>query len=242
MSADDAKNADTVLNLGFDYADKAWAFFSEKHGDKPTLGQLSSFGGAAGATMLGTMYAIVTLNAGPEEAEAWLARMFSLLAAVVRQKGIPVSLTIRATTTPVALPEQPGAAPVPSEAAAAAPSCTCSLDRDGICPTCPPAIRELFTKAISILLPFVRSMSELKRPDSPSCKACDGAYLDAAVASAIFRGALSETGKAEAVLLDQVFFMIVQFGAQRGVSEMPLSEQAWGRFMEKLGVPGDKTA
>lgn len=242
MPAEDPKAADAILNLGYDYADKAFPFFSEKYSDKPTLGQLSSFSGTAGATMLGTMYAVIVQNAGLPEAEVWLSRMFSLLAAVVRQKGVPVSLTFRATATPVPLVEEaPGKPAAAPKAETPVPPCACAIDADGICPTCPASLKEHFTKAISVLTGFARSISDLKTSVKPACRACDAAYLDAAFASAIFRGAMAETRKADAAYLDQIFFMIIQLGAQRGVKEMPLSEQAWAGFMEKMSAPEDKT-
>lgn len=245
MPADQVKKDKLLQDLGLKYANEAMNFLATNYSEQLTVRELANFSRAAISTMLGSSYAIVHHNASQKDAEDFLSAIFVVTAAIVRMKGIPVELSIKAQVhdrailqeTPTLSPEAvlPAAA-APPEKAAEAPVCRCTLDAQGVCPSCPASIQSRFTAVFGGMAELFTKTAELNKPLSP-CRVCSDAYLDAAIASVIVSGGLKGLTALDPAMVDTLFTMLLEFGSRAGLEGMPLTEAAWEKMVPAAPPP-----
>lgn len=231
MGLEEERRVQNVQQLALKYAESAREFFSEKYANRAPLAEVALFYGTASATMVGSMYSFVHLNAGKEAADAWLSQCLGMVGAVVRSKGTPVVLEIEALS---------GVTDAASDSAtggtAALPPCICALDPSGTCLTCPADMKDSMRKTITFCGEYIRKTQQMMRTvtEKKTCGACRDTYLDASIASVIMESSLGEVPVDVDEFCDQLFAVIQHSALQCGIKELPLTEKAWAIFSEKM--------
>lgn len=228
---DDVKNAQRVQKLAFNYADNAIPTFSAQYSQTPKLGELAMFSGMAGATLLGTMYAVIHHNAGRDEADKWLMQYLSIIGTVVRAKNIPVQISVTVKTHDMGLADKelkPASNPLKLQQ-----TCTCRLNPDGTCPSCPNRLKGMFKDMIDLMTGFQDKVEELKAKGSGQnrCDPCFAAYLDASFAGAIIGGAVGKVTRKDVARFDELYGFVSTMAQMAGVEETPLTMAAWAKML-----------
>lgn len=217
-----------VQDLAHKYAADAIGFFSEKYSNSPQLGAVALFHGTVAADLIGTMYSYVYENAGKDQAELWLAQLFGMANSLLKAKGVPAISEIQAPILPPDVAQPAPEAPVST--------CTCTVDSAGSCQTCPGQMKESMRKTFLFFSDYILKAENLGRAAKKDglCAVCCNEYLDAAIASVIMENTLSAMPVNVDVFCENLYQIIVRSAQHRGVTELPLTTQAWQLYTEKL--------
>jgi hypothetical protein len=215
----EAMGRDVPRMTGEVYAATAEEWLAQALGRPPEVGEVADFVEIASSTLLGGMYDIMRRSKGPEKAEAWLKRTFSLMCSHVRRRGsdafIKVDVSIKdapnrlAKMRPEAVQEQY------AQAIAPPPTCGCALDAEGRCATCAGRLSAYFQ---SVFAPFREMAAAAGKEMSEICRVCQPGQADYAMSKAV--GEARKHG-------DDMLLICYQLAAGMGAREMPLTEKAW---------------
>lgn len=229
-----------VLDLAQAYSQQAGAYLAEGLQRKPTTEEIQQFCSSASSILLGSLYASVRQQQGPEEAKIQLDGALAFTGNIVRLMGIPVAMNFETTIrdTPggtIADKNMPQKAEPKKEE-----TCTCPLDAEGNCEKCISKISEFYLNISG----FWKEMGKAMRKKKDTCPVCDRSQYDRAVSrivpeilklgEEILKGAGSAVtaDKGQAILQIGQEMMAMMYAASNGVP-MPLTDAAWQAEVQK---------
>jgi hypothetical protein len=231
----DIKNQDIPRAAAHEYVSMAQSYMEQALGRECELKELAEFSETAGASFLGSMYALLREKEGKETSEAWLKKALTSMASTVRLSGadalVKTELTIKdmpnrlakredvAQAGPKEAPQaapSPAAPPAPQEA----PVCKCKVEAGGTCTTCLRAISGTMGsafKSTSDMLVIALKIAEI-------CDACKLKHGDEALARIVPE--MMRIGLEKKATIEQIATIMLQFGMSLGVQQMPLTQEA----------------
>jgi hypothetical protein len=231
----DLKNQDVPRDAAHGFVSHAESFLAQTLGRPFNLKELSDFVETAGASLLGSMYAILREQEGKEKSEIWLKKAMTSLGSTVRLRGadalVKAEITIKDMPHRLAKREElhGSVETVPAQGAAAPPvetvaTCECKLESDG---TCRPCLRQI-ASSMENAFRVMTEMAKVGQKTEGVCAGCKVKHGDQAIAS-IVPGAIRSFGSLEGnkpALMEQVTNLVLQLGMSIGVQEMPLTQEA----------------
>jgi hypothetical protein len=216
-----------------DFVGQAEHFLAQYLGREFDLREMSDFVLMAGATLLGSMYAILRKELGKEKSEKWINQALSVMTAHIRMRGadalVTAKVTVKDMPNKLSRKEEAPVAVQPEIVPPAAAKCSCSISEDGICHSCVDQIGGVMENAFS----FLRSMIVVGKKTDAMCPLCKERFGDRGI-SRIVPGivkAMDLFGKAKEEAVHDVMGMILQMGGILGVTEMPLTQDAFKKAL-----------
>ena len=231
-------NFDIAREAAHEYVTQAEAFLMQSAGRPFDLKELSDFVEVAGASLLGSMYAILREQEGKEKSEAWLKKAMTLLGSTVRLRGadalVKAEITIKDMPNKMAKREELHV-PAPLPPAPELPKCLCKTEVGVSCQACVTQIAAVMQKAFG----FLNEMIHVGKKTESICQACKIKHGDEAISTII-----PEIVKTMGLLgpnkqgTDEAMNMVVQLGMTLGIQEMPMTEEACKKLLavEDAGV------
>lgn len=223
-------NFDIAREAAHEYVAQAEAFLMQSVGRPFDLKELSDFVEMAGASLLGSMYAILREQEGKEKSEAWLKKVMVLLSSTVRMRGadalVKAEISIKDMPNHMAKREE---LHVPAPVAHGnvlpeqeLPKCHCKLEGTETCSPCMTQISGVMQNAFG----FLNEMIHVGKKTESICKVCKVKHGDEAIANIIpgIVKTMGLLGNKKEGALDEVLHMIVQLGMTLGIQEMPMTE------------------
>ena len=229
---------DIAREAAHEYVTQAEAFLMQSAGRPFDLKELSDFVEVAGASLLGSMYAILREQEGKEKSEAWLKKAMTLLGSTVRLRGadalVKAEITIKDMPNKMAKREELHV-PAPLPPAPELPKCLCKTEVGVSCQACVTQIAAVMQKAFG----FLNEMIHVGKKTESICQACKLKHGDEAISTII-----PEIVKSMGLLgsnkqgADEAMNMVVQLGMTLGIQEMPMTEEACKKLLavEDAGV------
>lgn len=221
----------TPRDAAHGYVAHGEGFLAQALGRQFDLKELSDFVETAGASLLGSMYAILREQEGKEKSEVWLKKAMISLGSIVRLRGadalVKAEVTIKDMPNHLAKREElhtPPPAPAGAEGVTEAPKCACKLESDGSCPMC---LRTIGTCMENTLRTMIE-MAKYGQKTMAVCAACKIKHGDEAI-SGIVPSIIRNFGgfeKDNRIVMEQVTNLVLQLGMSIGVQEMPKTQEA----------------
>ena len=211
----------------------------------PTPEELGELAQTMISELLGASYLIIRGGqGGAAEAEAWLKRTLGSASAAVRLRGsdalIKFDVTIR--DLPNKLVPKPASDPAAHlrREPPPLPPCVCEKAADGSCPGCVEKTSARFKRFFGFFHQMMRFQQETK---DDTCKACEKDAMDPAIAAivpSLFEVSEMADPDAKAQFAQEIMGVVFQMASMAGVTEMPLTIDAWKKAVEKAGVAVDQ--
>lgn len=229
------RNGSLPRDAGHEFVAEAEGFLAQALGRQGDLKELAEFVETAGASMLGSMYAILREQAGKEKSEAWLKKAMGNLSGAVRLHGadalVKCELTIKDMPNRLAKREElrvpdggatPHApAPIPE---AELPKCQCKTSEDGSCAVC--------FRSLSVFLggtfKAMMDMAKAGHAAEGVCGVCKMKHGDEAISRIVpeILKSFEIVEKEMEARVDKAATFILQLGLSLGIQELPLTQKA----------------
>lgn len=202
-------------------------FLSQALGRPFDLKELSEFIEVVGASILGSMYAVLRAHVGKDKSEIWLKKAMVVLSSTVRLRGadalVKVDVAIKDMPNRLSKREELHAPQVPAPAAEA-PVCVCGVVADGSCPSCIVEISETMGNAFKSMIEMVR----IGKKTEALCTVCKVNHGDRAIASIVPEvvKTMDVLGPGKEGSTEDLANLVLQLGMSLGVEEMPLTQAA----------------
>lgn len=225
-------------DVAHEFVAQAEGFLAQMLGRAFDLKELSEFAEVAGATLLGSMYAILREQLGKEPSELWLKKAMVSLGSTVRLRGadalVKAEINIKDMPNKLAKREELHA---PAQEAPAELKCLCKVAADGTCPTCMVKISDAMKSAFAVMV----EMGKVGRKTEAICVACKAKSGDAAIARIVPDIAKSMgIGSGREGAAEEALALTAQLGMTLGVQEMPLTKEAFKEILvREEGASGD---
>lgn len=215
-----------IDKIAQEYADYSSLFF-EKRLPGNSFADVAYYQSAVVSRIMGKMGAFLGKEKGQELASQWLIMLAEMASGVSSGLGHPVTYLI--TMTPIVTKERP--------AGEISKTCSCELDDEGICKTCPDSQKSNIHRMISLMGDAMKGMLHVQADVSkgPACVGCNQLYMDAAAAEAVLDAKLEEWPKNDRIpgYMGQVLVTVEGYLVASGVLDFPLTLLAWESIMKK---------
>lgn len=229
---DNARKA-LIDKVAQEYADYSSLFFEKRLPDN-SFADVAYYQSAVVSKIMGKMAAFLGKEKGPALASQWLVMLAEMASAVSKGVGHPATFLI--TLTPTVAKER--------AATEISKTCSCELDEDGICKTCPDSQKTNVHRMISLMGAAMKGMMNVQADVSkgPACVGCNQLYMDAAAAEAVLDAKLEDWPRNERIpgYMGQVLVTVEGYLVASGVSDFPLTLLAWESIMKKREHPDGK--
>ena len=228
-----------ISELAQQYAAYPEQLLGENLGRAATLEELAEFVTIAGATIVGSMYAIIRECKDPAEAEAWLRKTLGMTGAQVRMRGseaiLKFDVTIKEAPNTLYKRKEIEQGQHQLQRDLGTAECKCNVDSEGRCTKCAKMLAGYFQ---TIFEPFMK-MRECADQVKDMCTVCQPAQTDYAIAGLVptlfksFMNGVDEADK-KAEVGREILAMLYGMAGQTGVKQMPLTEKAYANAMEGI--------
>lgn len=239
VDQEDLQQQPLPVQVGVKLLEIGYGVLSEQLGREPKAEEFAEMAGIMAKALLADGYLGTRGEKNAAEAEKWLRKTLSNVAAAVRATGsdalIKIDLTVKDIPNRLARHPQetppkepgPGPAPVPE------PVCECKRV-DGRCPEC----LERLSGEVGEIFDVLDRLNQI-RPTVKVCEACSITEFDASLVQALPRfWTLGEKFEGEA--RTRFFFyirnIICEIATIKRIPQIPLALQAWKERMESAGI------
>lgn len=234
----DLKNASIPRDMAHEYVGQAEAFLAQALGRQMQLRELAEFVETAGASLLGSMYAILREHEGKEKSEAWLKKAMGTLSGTVRLRGadalVKCEVSIKDMPNRLAKREElhaPESGPVPHAPAPvseALPKCECKVSEDGSCAACFRSLSGFLGSTFKAMV----DMTKAAKASEMVCAICKVKHGDEAISRIVpeILKSFEAVDKDMEIRVEKASTFTLQLGMSLGVQEMPLTHKALSEY------------
>lgn len=227
----DNRNAVTPQAIGHEFVGASQNYLEQVMGRECEFRELAEFAETVGATVLGSMFALIREKEGKEKSEKWLQKAMATLSGTVRLSGadalVKVDLSIK--DMPNRMPKRdelhvPASegkvvppAPPPEEEE---PKCGCKVQEDQSCLIC---LRVMGVAMAHAFKNTIDMLGVAGKIDSV-CPVCRMKHGDEAI-SRLVPDMMKAVNDKKATL-EQAATIALQLGMTLGVQQMPMTQEA----------------
>lgn len=227
----DIRNGSIPRDAAHEYVALAEGFLAQALGRQMELKELAEFVETAGASMLGSMYALLRQHEGKDKSEAWLKKTMGTFSGSVRLNGadalVKCEVSIKDMPNRLAKREElhaPEAGPVPHAPAAVIAKCECKVAEDGSCAGCFRSLSGFLGATFKAMV----DMTKAAKASENVCGVCKVKHGDEAISRIVpeILKSFEAVDKEMEGRVEKASTFILQLGMSLGIQEMPLTHQA----------------